>query len=895
MKKRILVFLLFMFSLMLFAPSIQAQKKSKVTNKTVIINGKEYYKHYVTNGETLYGLSKAYKVPVEEIIRLNPFVEKGLQAGHRVLLPIKVKPKQNPKPKPKPADKPKTDSVSLPKETPKVDPIPEPKPEPKVEPKPEPIVEPEPEPIVEPEPEPIVEPEPEPKVEPAPEPKVEPAPEPIVEPEPEPMIEPEPKVEPEPEPKVEPEPEPKVEPEPKEEQVAPQTPVIDPEKKPRITFNDKEYYLHDVKSGETLEAISEAYHISVEKLVQYNPDLKHGLKVGLVLGIPVQTESEESEAQVAEHQEVTETVKPVSSETIALVSPEGLYTLQPKEDLYDVAKRFGVDLSDLKTINPELNNNPKRGTMIEIPKIINENDYIVHHCEKNERVTSLLRRWKVSESEFRKKNVSVGSHVFVNQVVLIPIEPISDFYWIKNDMELVDEEEPSTHAEPKFDFDAEMGEIPVCVASPENVQKRYNVALMVPLFLQDIDNIEVTKEKAKNQKSRSLGFLQYYEGFVMAAEALEKQGLKVDLTVFDVTDNVASAEKALRQIRGKDLDLIVGPFFGRSFSVIEEYAKANDIVVVNPLSTRLSVIADNPNVVKVKPGDLGLVLTISNLVKNNYSDANVFIVSREKASDSTFLNQLEHHLNLAVQDEVTVSGNEFLHFARNESERLEMGSRLVSTVDVEGQVYSTDDFRNGSMDKVVLANPIKRYEYSDMGKLKSQLSGVRTNLIVAYGDDNVFATGMLNSLSTEADRFPITLVCAPDWSQFEKLLVDNLLKMNAIYASDYFIDYESDAAKQFVRRFRSKYMGEPQKYAFEGYDLGYYFLSALMQYGSDDLLGCLHCCQIPMLHTNYRFYYKNYLDKGGNYGKENLFWNLYQFDNELIKLVPVDPFKRGEQ
>ena len=867
--------MLFMFSLMLFAPSIQAQKKSKVTNKTVIINGKEYYKHYVTNGETLYGLSKAYKVPVEEIIRLNPFVEKGLQAGHRVLLPIKVKPKQNPKPKPKPADKPKTDSVSPPKETPKVDPIPEPKPEPKVEPKPEPIVEPEPEPIVEPEPEPIVEPAPEPKVEPEPEPKVEP--------------EPEPKVEPEPEPRVEPEPEPK------EEQVAPQTPVIDPEKKPRITFNDKEYYLHDVKSGETLEAISEAYHISVEKLVQYNPDLKHGLKVGLVLGIPVQTESDESEAQVAENQEVTETVKPVSSETIALVSPEGLYTLQPKEDLYDVAKRFGVDLSDLKTINPELNNNPKRGTMIEIPRIINENDYIVHHCEKNERVTSLLRRWKVSESEFRKKNVSVGSHVFVNQVVLIPIEPISDFYWIKNDLELVDEEEPSTHAEPKFDFDAEMGEIPVCVASPENVQKRYNVALMVPLFLQDIDNIEVTKEKAKNQKSRSLGFLQYYEGFVMAAEALEKQGLKVDLTVIDVTDNVASAESALRQIRGKDLDLIVGPFFGRSFSVIEEYAKANDIVVVNPLSTRVSVIADNPNVVKVKPGDLGLVLTISNLVKNNYSDANVFIVSREKASDSTFLNQLEHHLNLAVQDEVTVSGNEFLHFARNESERLEMGSRLVSTVDVEGQVYSTDDFRNGSMDKVVLANPIKRYEYSDMGKLKSQLSGVRTNLIVAYGDDNVFATGMLNSLSTEADRFPITLVCAPDWSQFEKLLVDNLLKMNAIYASDYFIDYESDAAKQFVRLFRSKYMGEPQKYAFEGYDLGYYFLSALMQYGSDDLLGCLHCCQIPMLHTNYRFYYKNYLDKGGNYGKENLYWNLYQFDNELIKLVPVDPFKRGEQ
>ena len=41
---------------------------------------------------------------------------------------------------------------------------------------------------------------------------------------------------------------------------------------------------------------------------------------------------------------------------------------------------------------------------------------------------------------------------------------------------------------------------------------------------------------------------------------------------------------------------------------IEEYAKAHNIVVVNPLSTRESVIVDNPNVVKVKPGEVGQIL-----------------------------------------------------------------------------------------------------------------------------------------------------------------------------------------------------------------------------------------------------------------------------------------------
>ena len=92
---------------------------------------------------------------------------------------------------------------------------------------------------------------------------------------------------------------------------------------------------------------------------------------------------------------------------------------------------------------------------------------------------------------------------------------------------------------------------------------------------------------------------------MMAVEAMEEQGLRLDLTVIDVTDNVNTAQNALSQIRGKDLDLIVGPFFGKSFAIIEEYAKGNNIVVVNPLSTRGSVVDDNPNVVKVKPGNIG--------------------------------------------------------------------------------------------------------------------------------------------------------------------------------------------------------------------------------------------------------------------------------------------------
>ncbi len=602
-------------------------------------------------------------------------------------------------------------------------------------------------------------------------------------------------------------------------------------------------------------------------------------------------------------------VEPQTTEQPVVVRPDNrrFYVgkariVQNGETLYDIAKEYGIDLADLRAANRGLTDEPAPGTRIIIPAIANENDYIVHHCERNERVTSLLKRWKVDESDFRRMNVSVGSHVFVNQVVLIPILPITDFYWMEDEPqeivepeeELIVEEEvvPIQEETTETLFEEEVMECGNCVASHESASRRYNVALMVPLYLNDVGNLEISKENAhKAQKSRALSFVQFYEGFMMAVDAMEDQGLKMNLTVIDVTDNVSTAERALSQIQGEDFDLIVGPFFGKSFAVIEEYAKAHNIVVVNPLSTRESVIVDNPNVVKVKPGEVGQILTISNLVKNLYNDANVFIVSKERAGDTLFLNQLEHHLNLAVNDEVRVSGNEFLHFARNESERLEMGSRMVSTVDVEGQVYSTEDFRNGTTHEVVLSNSVKRYAYKDISKVISQLSGVRENVIVAYGDDNVFATQMLNSLAKETDRYPITLVCAPDWAKFEKLLVENLLQMKAIYLDDGFVDYSSDAARRFVLRFRQKYAVEPQSYAFEGYDMAMFFLSALMRYG-DAMLDCLNCCDVPLLNSQYRFFNPSYLKDGKRNGRENQYWSVYQYDNEDIKLKSIDPFKR---
>lgn len=654
-----------------------------------------------------------------------------------------------------------------------------------------------------------------------------------------------------------------------------------------VKISEKEYYMHHVKAGETLYSIAQAYQVTVEDIERLNPEVADGLKAEQVIGIPV----------VAEVQDVLNQTTEKEGTRVVL---GGEYVVQKGENLYDIAKKFGIDVGEFKALNPGLDNEPKPGTVIKVPDIVNTDDYLVHKVEYNERTSSMLKRWKVSESEFREKNISVGSHVFVNQIVLIPIDKVTVIQEQQPKQTIIEEpeieeyvevQEPELTQDPIVIVEEDFTEQTECEADPENASKRYKVALMVPLYLYDIGKIDVSKENlAKAQKSRSLSFLQFYEGFMMAVEEMtDHEGLELDLMVIDVTDEVSTAHDALSQISDEDLDLIVGPFFSKSFAVIEEYAAEKGIIMINPLSTRENVIEGHPNVVKVKPSPSGQIHNLSELVKNRYHDSNIFILSKENESDTAFLDVLEQQLNKVVNEDVIVKNEEFLEYARSESQRLEMGNKMVSTVDVEGQVYSTNELKDNAEGEVVLHNSIKRYAYSDISKLKSQLSGVRNNLIVAYGKDNVFATQVLNTLKKEVEKAPITLVALPDWTGFEKLLVDNLLDMNAIYFSDFFVDYREESVKDFVYDFRRKYACEPQKYAFEGYDAAWYFLNALMRYGRD-MMDCIPYYNIPLLHTRCHF-----MRKGSGDGLENQSWSIYQYDKEAIELNPINPFEKDAE
>lgn len=577
-----------------------------------------------------------------------------------------------------------------------------------------------------------------------------------------------------------------------------------------------------------------------------------------------------------------------------------MHHVKAGETLYSLARVYEVTEEEIKNLNPEINELGLQADMvIGIPVKVDDGyqggqGYFVYTVQESERTKSLIRRFDVSPDDFHRLNPSVGSRVFVGQKVLIPTD---------EPQEEIQEEQPVVHqpdtivvhtVEPVEDT-LEVVEIPsggyvlpevrpdTCYPSSYNAGRHYHVALLVPLYLDEIERIDTSKEKAeKTKNSRAMKFLQFYEGFMMAVDSLtENAGLHLDLKVIDVHENVASAYSAVSQLENEPIDLIVGPFFSKSFAVVEEYALRQHIQVVNPMSERGSIIVDAPNVVKLKPSRQSMVDQLADLITLRYPKAKVSLITDNNPDDTAMVAALRHALDSVVSPEVFMSNAEMLELIVRESARRQMGKRQLSTLEVEGQIFSTRSLQDNPDGTIYFDNPFEVYGTSDIEAFRNGLSAARDNVLIAYGKDIVFATKILNTINKSTQKYPITLIGLPSWSKFDNLLVPNLLNMNAIYFDERFVDYNDSFTLKFVDDYRLRYGSEPADYAFEGFDVGWYFLNSLMQYGPH-AQGCLPYEHMPMMHTRYYFTKHRYED-----GLENRFWSIYQYDSQSIELKPI--------
>jgi LysM repeat protein len=73
---------------MLFPAGMAAQVPVEVSDQKIVSEGKVYFMHEVLKGQTLYSISRAYKVPIDLITGANEISKSGIQAGQVLKIPV---------------------------------------------------------------------------------------------------------------------------------------------------------------------------------------------------------------------------------------------------------------------------------------------------------------------------------------------------------------------------------------------------------------------------------------------------------------------------------------------------------------------------------------------------------------------------------------------------------------------------------------------------------------------------------------------------------------------------------------------------------------------------------------------------------------------------------------
>jgi LysM repeat protein len=86
-SKRVLPALMLFAAMILFPTVLSAQVPVELSNQKIVVEGKVYYMHQVKKGQTLYSISKAYNVTVDQLSKENVIPPSGIKEGQVLKVP----------------------------------------------------------------------------------------------------------------------------------------------------------------------------------------------------------------------------------------------------------------------------------------------------------------------------------------------------------------------------------------------------------------------------------------------------------------------------------------------------------------------------------------------------------------------------------------------------------------------------------------------------------------------------------------------------------------------------------------------------------------------------------------------------------------------------------------
>lgn len=385
--------------------------------------------------------------------------------------------------------------------------------------------------------------------------------------------------------------------------------------------NPPKFKKHKVRRKETLITISKKYNVSIDAIKRYNKQLyARQIKKGERLQIPMHL-------KIVDSGVVPYNDSKVSGAITLDTSSLSKHIVKAKETRYGIARMYGITVSELEQMNPELGEGLSQNAIINVPSkailktAIAEKGYRFYEVQPKEGFYRLKVKINLTKEQIVALNPYAKDGLQEGMILKIPSDTATAITGQINKRDLQQ-------------------------TIIDTSQKR--IAVLLPFRLNKIisDSLSVKQQQIKKNRLMSLS-LDFYSGLLMATEFAKDKGISLQLDVFDTQYNTAIVSDIINSNTFDNFDAVIGPLGQKNIEKAAAMLQDTNVPIFSPLSNKQ--IKVSKNVFQSLPSDAMLEDGMLQYIVSGMSDKNVIVIT-----DSTKTAQLAK-IMLAIPDARIVS------------------------------------------------------------------------------------------------------------------------------------------------------------------------------------------------------------------------------------------------
>jgi len=314
---------------------------------------------------------------------------------------------------------------------------------------------------------------------------------------------------------------------------------------------------------------------------------------------------------------------------------------------------------------------------------------------------------------------------------------------------------------------------------------KHKIAIFAPLYLDSAFDQSDEYRYAKNVFPKFINpGLEFYEGSQLALDSLNKDGVPLEIFVYDTRSAKETFEQQLAKPEIQDVSLIIAHCSNNEVRLLSETAARKKIPVINATVPNDAGTVGNPYFIILNPTLRTQCEGIYRYVQKYYSINPIIVFRRKGSADDAIKNLFDE--------------------------------------------YS----------KSTMATPLK-LRYVDLNEnftgdqLANHLDSNRNNHCIAGSLDINFGRQLTLQLASISKSYPITVIGMPTWDGIKDFSKPEYKGIEIIYSTPFYNSKMDKVSQGISNHFSTKMYARPSDMVFRGYEVTWKFAKLLLKHSKD--------------------------------------------------------------